>query len=138
MTTFPPKKETQVFENFLFINERIWDRIFFVSCKKKILRNYMHDSYKLCVTFTTLSFQWKIDKWHDGLQCHLSYCIYYPNASYWGGIRSCPHIHIYRNISNSLLGKEKFLLHQVMHIIIEFVNVVVSFQVWWQLKYSLK
>ncbi len=76
---------------------------------------------------------WQV--WHDGLQYHLFYCIYYPNATYWGGIRSCPHIHIYRNISNSLLGKEKFLLHQVMHIIIEFVNVVVSFQVWWQLKY---
>jgi hypothetical protein len=77
---------------------------------------------------------WQV--WHDGLQYHLPILLQILSKGYilWG-IWSCPHIHIYRNISNNLLGKENFLLHQVMYIIIEFVNIVVPFQVWWQLKY---
>jgi hypothetical protein len=86
MTTFPPKKKTQVFDNFLFINERIWN-IIFLYCKKKILRSYIHDSYNLCVTFTNPSPQWKIDKCDMMVfrTTFISCWIYYPKATYCGG-----------------------------------------------------
>jgi hypothetical protein len=92
----------------------------------------MHDSHNLCVTFTSLSSQWKINKCDMMVfnTTFLSYLHILSKGYILWGIWSCPPIHIYTNISNNLLGKEKFLIHQVVYIIIEFVNVVVPFQVW--------
>jgi hypothetical protein len=85
MTTFFPKQETQVFDNFLFINEGILNKIFFVSHQKN-LRISMHDSYNLCVTFSCPSSQRKTDKCNMMAfnTTFLSYYIYYPKTTYCG------------------------------------------------------
>jgi hypothetical protein len=86
MTTFFPKQETQVFDNFLFINERIWKKNSLYPTKRK-LRICMHDSYNLCVTFSCPSSQWETDMCNMMTfnSTFLSYCIYYPKTTYCGG-----------------------------------------------------
>ncbi len=83
----------------------------------------MHESWNFCVVFTNPSYQWKIDKCDMMVYNTILILLHILSKGYiLRGNSSCLHIHIYRNISNNLLGKKKFLLHQVMYIIIEFVN----------------
>jgi hypothetical protein len=86
MTTFFPKQETQVFDNSLHKWKNLKKKKFFVSHKRN-LRICMHDSYNLCVTFSCHSSQWKIDMCNMMTfdNTFLSYCIYYPKTTYYGG-----------------------------------------------------